>query len=97
MPGAHMPSDVWDAVGHVCCRVRKQFPLSRANQNQGGIIHGQPGISRRSGPTRMDANDNVHVAKVRVTISNEEGNTLEQGDAARVNDARWKYETDVAV
>jgi hypothetical protein len=29
------------------------------------------------------------MAKVRVTISDEEGNTLEQGDAARVYDA-WK-------
>ena len=44
-------------------------------------------VSRHSRYIRIDANDNVHVAKVRVTISDEEGNSLEQGDAARVTPA----------
>ena len=35
----------------------------------------------------------MHVAKVRVTIFDEEGNTLEQGDAARVYDAWWEFKT----
>ena len=49
-------------------------------------------VSRRSRCIRIDANDNVHVAKVRVTISDEEGNTLEQGDAARTfGDAWWEF------
>ena len=51
-------------------------------------------VSRRSRCIRIDASDNVHVARVRMTISDEEGNTLEQGEAARTfGDAWWKFET----
>ena len=51
-------------------------------------------VSRRSGCIRIDASDNVHVAKVRVTISDEEGNLLEQGDAAQTSgNAWWEFAT----
>ena len=51
-------------------------------------------VSRRSSCIRIDASDNVHVAKVRVTISDEEGNILEQGDAAPTfGNAWWEFAT----
>ena len=43
----------------------------------------------------VDATDNVLVTKVMVTISDEEGQILEQGEADLIDDAWWEYETDV--
>jgi len=58
---------------------------------QSPVIHE---ISRRSRCIRIDANDNVHVAKVRVTITDEEGKALEQGEARRTfGDAWWEFKT----
>jgi hypothetical protein len=53
-------------------------------------------VERRSGHIDIFASDDVQVTKVYVTISNEDGVTLEQGQAAPVNRAWWKYETEVA-
>jgi hypothetical protein len=52
------------------------------------------GVERRS--EQIDifaASDDVQVTKVYVTISNEDGVTLEQGQAAPVNRAWWEFET----
>jgi len=38
-------------------------------------------IERRAGKIRVEASDNVMVARVRVTIRNEEGTILETGEA----------------
>ena len=53
-------------------------PVIRAIQWQGGRI-------------LVDATDNVQVTKVRVTILDEEGKTLEQGQAALVRNVVWEY------
>jgi hypothetical protein len=66
------------------------YHLAFSDWCHGPEIHA---VSRRSRCIRIDANDNVHVAKVRVTISDDEGKTLQQGDAARVYDAWWEFET----
>lgn len=53
-------------------------------------------VSQQAGLIRVNVTDNVQVAKVLVTIlDNErsEGQTLEQGEAARVNDSWWEFET----
>jgi hypothetical protein len=40
---------------------------------------------------RIDATDNVQVAKVVVTISDAAGKTLERGQALLVKDRCWEY------
>lgn len=53
-------------------------------------------VSQQAGRIRVNATDNVQVAKVLVTILNERGETLEQGEAASaINDPWWEFETAV--
>jgi hypothetical protein len=57
----------------------------------GPVIHD---VARRSGCIRIDASDNVHVAKVQVTITDEAGNFIEQGEAAQTfGGGGWEFET----
>ena len=51
------------------------------------VIHA---IKRQAGCIRVEAADNVLVDKVFVMILDEEGKTLEKGQAVQVNDA-WEY------
>src|SRR5215207_3770091 len=70
---------------------RSPFRIAFSYWCHAPVIHE---VSRRSSCIRIDASDNVHVAKVRVTISDEEGKILEQGDAARtVGNAWWEFAT----
>jgi hypothetical protein len=41
----------------------------------------------------VDATDNVLVTKVVITISDEQGQILEQGEAGLIDDAWWEYAT----
>jgi len=41
----------------------------------------------------VNATDNVQVARVLITILDGHGKTLEQGQAARINDPCWEFET----
>jgi hypothetical protein len=51
-------------------------------------------VLQSAGRIRVNATDNVQVAKVRITILNEKGETLEQGEAASaIDDAWWEFET----
>jgi hypothetical protein len=53
-------------------------------------------VSQQAGRIRVNATDNVQVAKILITILNDErseGKVLEQGEAARVNDTWWEFET----
>ena len=52
-------------------------------------------VTRLPGCIRVDATDNVLVTNVVITISDEQGQTLEQGEAALVDDAWWEYPTDI--
>jgi len=48
-------------------------------------------IQRQDGRILVDARDNVLVTQVLVTILDEQGMTLEQGEAMLVNEAWWEY------
>jgi hypothetical protein len=70
---------------------RSPSQIASSDWSHAPVIHE---VSRRSHCIRIDASDNVHVAKVRVTISDEEGNILEQGDAAPTfGNAWWEFAT----
>ena len=63
--------------------------IAHSDWCHGPVIHE---VARRSGCIRIDASDNVHVARVQVTISDEQGNVLEQGEAGRVYGC-WEFKT----
>jgi hypothetical protein len=48
-------------------------------------------IERVDGVVRVQANDNVMVTRVRVSILNAEGKVVEKGEAVRVEDGWWEY------
>lgn len=50
-------------------------------------------VERRKGYIRVEATDNVQVARVRVTILDENGDMLEKGEAVRSKDNWWKFLT----
>ena len=52
------------------------------------VIHN---IKRMGNLIRVEASDNVMVAKVRVTILDAEGKVLEQGEAVQADDDWWEY------
>lgn len=71
-------------------RWHARLPASRiavCDWCHGPVIHE---VSRRSRCIRIDASDNVHVARVRVTISDEEGKALEGEEAARTFGDAWR-------
>lgn len=48
-------------------------------------------IERLENRIRVQASDNVSVAKVTVTVVDDQGNVLEQGGANQVNEMFWEY------
>ena len=50
-------------------------------------------VERRKGYIRVEATDNIQVARVRVTIQDEEGKVLEKGEAVRSRGNWWKFAT----
>ena len=48
-------------------------------------------VTRQNGCIRVHATDNVKVTKVLITITGEQGQTLEQGEAALAWDGLWEY------
>jgi hypothetical protein len=50
-------------------------------------------VTRQAGCVRMHVTDNVQVSEVRVSIADEMGNILEQGNAAPVDRLYWEYAT----
>ena len=48
-------------------------------------------VTRQAGCIRVNVTDNVQVTAVRVTISDDEGNKLEEGQAEQVQGALWEY------
>ena len=49
------------------------------------------GIERKKGCIRVKATDNVLVARVRVTVLDEDGQILEVGEAVRKKGAWWEF------
>jgi hypothetical protein len=54
------------------------------------VIHS---VERQDGRIHVEATDNVLVDRVLVTILSQEGKTLEQGQAARLDGSWWEYVT----
>ncbi len=50
-------------------------------------------VERRKGYIRVEATDNIMVARVRVTIQDEEGKVIEKGEAVRSRGNWWKFAT----
>jgi hypothetical protein len=48
-------------------------------------------IERTAGRIRVEASDNIMVAKVYVTVFDQEGRVLEMGDAVRQEDNWWEF------
>lgn len=48
-------------------------------------------VERRDGLIRVEASDNVMVTRVVVTILDVEGNVIEKGEAAKVDERWWEY------
>ena len=65
------------------------YTLALSDWLHAPIIHE---VIRRRDSIFVDATDNVLVTRVVITISNEEGQILAQGEADLVDDAWWEYE-----
>ena len=50
-------------------------------------------VERRKGYIRVEATDNIQVARVRVTIQDGEGKVIEKGEAVRSRGHWWKFAT----
>jgi hypothetical protein len=50
-------------------------------------------VTVQEGRIHVEATDNVLVSNVRLSISDEQGQTLEQGEAARISESLWEYRT----
>jgi len=48
-------------------------------------------IERRKGYIRVEATDNIRVARVRVTVRDEQGMVIERGEATRGKGDWWKF------
>ena len=72
--------------------VTSAYQVALTDRLNAPAIHG---VERRGGHIDIYATDDVRVTKVYVTITNDEGVTLEQGSATLVGDGWWKYETEV--
>ena len=49
-------------------------------------------VQRQAGRIRVNATDNVQVTKVHITILDAQGQTLEQGESAQINESWWEFE-----
>lgn len=68
---------------------KNAYNLALSDWFKAPVIHA---VTRQAGCISVHVTDNVHVAKVIVTILDEQGQTREQGQALQVEDARWEYE-----
>ena len=52
-------------------------------------------VQRRGGHIRVEATDNIQVARVRVTILDEDGRVLEKGDCTKGTGKWWTFTSTV--
>jgi hypothetical protein len=64
------------------------YNLAMADWFHPPVIHS---IERDEGRVRVQASDDVQVTKVEVRILDNEGNTLEQGQAVQMDPLYWEY------
>lgn len=69
---------------------RNGYNLALSDWLKPPIIHH---VTQHPGCIRVNVTDNVQVVEVRITISDEEGQTVAQGQAVQVNDVDWEYAT----
>jgi hypothetical protein len=69
---------------------KNAYNLALSDWFHAPVIHD---VARYPGRIRIDATDNVLVTRVVVTLSDEQGQILEQGEAKLINDAWWEYAT----
>jgi hypothetical protein len=50
-------------------------------------------VTRLGHRIHVEASDNVLVTRVVISLSDEQGQSIEQGEAVRMDDARWEYIT----
>jgi hypothetical protein len=68
------------------------YTIASSDWLQAPVVHR---VERRLERIDIYASDNVQVTKIYVTIRNEQGITLEQGQAAPVCGEHWAYQTEV--
>jgi hypothetical protein len=73
-------------------RRQSAYTIASSDWLHAPVVHR---VERRLERIDIYASDNVQVAKVYVTIRNEQGITLEQGQAALVCGEHWEYQTEV--
>jgi hypothetical protein len=73
-------------------RRQSAYTIASSDWLQAPVVHR---VERRFGRIDIYASDNVQVAKIYVTIRNEQGITLEQGQAVPVCGEHWEYQTEV--
>jgi hypothetical protein len=71
-------------------RKTNAYNLALSDWFRAPVIHR---VTWQEGRICVDVTDNVQVADVRVAIMDGLGETLDGGQAVRVKDARWEYET----
>jgi hypothetical protein len=72
---------------------KKAYNLAVADWFHPPVIHS---IERRNGRIRVQASDDVQVARVEVRILDSDGNVLEQGQAEQTDPLHWEYATEAA-
>ena len=69
---------------------KNAYNLALSDWFHAPVIHE---VSRQAGRIYVNATDNVQVTKVLITISDDEGQTIEQGQATMRSDTLWEYIT----
>ena len=69
---------------------RNAYNIAPSDWFKAPLIHQ---VTRQADCIRVNVTDNVQVTEVRITISDEAGNMLEQGNASHVDGAFWEYAT----
>jgi hypothetical protein len=68
--------------------MRTAYSFALSDGMKPPIIHR---IERRKGQIRVEATDNIGVVRVRVTVRDEQGQIMEQGEATRGRGNWWKF------
>ena len=69
---------------------KNAYNLALSDWFHAPVIHA---ITQQDGRIWVEVTDNVQVAKVLITIVDKQGQTQAHGQAVRVKDARWEFET----
>ena len=68
--------------------MRTAYSFALSDGMKPPVIHR---IERKKGCIRVEATDNIGVVRVRVTVRDEQGQVVEQGEATRGRGNWWKF------